>query len=147
MRPPQAVLVAAVALGTVLAGVPAGASSWVVGLAAGANSEAQARTLPAAPASPAAACVSSSQKQILVTWASVSPVTSYTVYVSTTSSSSGFSVTAGGVVGTSWNSGNLGANNYWFQVAAVLGSNWVGTPSAATGETTIQVGATKCVQP
>jgi hypothetical protein len=131
---------------TVTAG-PAGASTWVTALTAGSHGEATARGLPAAPASPTAACVSSSGKTIKVTWSAVALATTYTVYRSTTSASSGFSVTASGVATTSWTSAALGNANYWFEVAAVIGTKWLGTASSATGETTIQNGATKCVQP
>ena len=49
------------------------------------------------------------------------------------------------VTTTSWTSGTLSAANYWFEVAAYTGTNWIGTKSTATAESTIS--SSGCVQP
>jgi len=140
-------LVAAVGIAVGLDGTAASASAWVVHLVAGSHGEATARGLPAAPGSPAAGCVSPTGTQITVTWSSIPLATSYKIWQSTTSSGSGYSVTASGVTGTSWTSASLANANYWYKVSAVIGSNWASAQSVATGETTIQSGGTTCVQP
>jgi hypothetical protein len=115
--------------------------------AAGSNGLAKALTLPGSPVSPAAACLSASTKQVVVTWVAVPLATSYTIYRSSTSGTSGFGVTATGVTVTTWTSATLANGNYWFAVAAVIGSNWTGPMSAATGETTTQSSSPQCKQP
>ena len=126
----------------------ASAASWTVALAAASHGEAQAQTLPAAPASPSAACVSATTKTIKVSWTAVAHATSYLTYQSTTSAGGTYTVTAGGTYsGTTWTSASLANGNYWYEVAAVIGTHWTGAKSVATGETTIQTGATTCVQP
>jgi hypothetical protein len=144
--------VAAGVVATVLVVLPcasgiSSATTWAVHLVAGAHGEAIAQGLPAAPTSPVANCVSASTKTIKVSWSAVPLATTYTIYRSKTSAANGYAVTASGVAGTSWTSGVLGTGNYWFEVAVVIGNNWLGSSSSATGETTIQNGATKCVQP
>ena len=52
---------------------------------------------------------------------------------------------ATGVSTPSWTSGTLTAANYWFEVAAYTGTNWIGTKSVATAESTIS--SSGCVQP
>ena len=37
--------------------------------------------------------------------------------------------------------------NYWFEVTAVVGSNWASAKSSATGESTINNSSPYCVQP
>jgi hypothetical protein len=80
---------------------------------------------------------------VKVTWNAVTlpphgnPVLSYSVFESTVSSSTGYTTVATGVVGTSWTSVPLLAGNYWFEVAAVFGTNWLGSNSAATGQRTV----------
>jgi hypothetical protein len=110
----------------------ASATSWTDALASSSKAQAQAQVLPSAPAGVSAACTSSSGKTIKVTWSAVTHASSYSVYKSTTSSSSGFSVTATGVVGVSWTSGTLSNATYWFQMAADIGTNWLGANSAST---------------
>ena len=110
----------------------ASATAWTDALASGSKAQAQAQVLPSAPGGVSAACTSSSGKTIKVTWSAVAHATSYSVYKSTTSSSSGFSVTASGVSTTSWTSATLSNATYWFQVAADIGTNWQGANSAST---------------
>lgn len=74
--------------------------------------------------------------------------TTYSVYESTTTATGTYTSVATGVTTTSWTSGTLTAGtNYWFEVLAVIGTNWAGTRSVATGESTIQSSNPYCKQP
>jgi hypothetical protein len=75
----------------------------------------------------------------------VTRATTYTVYDTTTSATGSYSSVATGVATTSWTSGTLSAATYWFEVAAYTGTNWIGTKSTATAESTIS--SSGCVQP
>jgi hypothetical protein len=136
---------AAVVLASLLAVSPAmsgmaSATQWTAKLAAGSHGEATAQGLPAAPAGPAAACVSLFGTTVKVTWSAVPLATTYDVYQSTTSAGSGYVLVASGVLGTSWTTGSLASGSYWYEVAGVIGSHWVGTISAATAKRTITAG-------
>ncbi|HVB91531.1 MAG TPA: hypothetical protein VND70_05465 [Acidimicrobiales bacterium] len=122
------------------------ATTWNAGLAAGSSAEAQAGGLPAsAPGSPTSACTGIGPT-VNVTWSAVTlpphgnPALSYSIFESTTSSSSGYSVVATGVIGSTWTSGSLTAGSYWFEIAAAFGTNWLGSNSAATAQRTITLG-------
>jgi hypothetical protein len=121
------------------------ASNWVPTLHASSAGQAQARGVPAAPTGATAACTSSSAKTVKVSWTAVTRATTYTVYDTTTSATGTYSPVATGVTTTSWTSGTLSAANYWFEVAAYTGTNWIGTKSTATAESTIS--SSGCVQP
>ena len=129
--------------------VACGASNWVAALSSGSKGESQAKTLPSAPGSVAAACAApTTNSTIKVTWAAVTLATSYSVYDATTSANGTYSLLASGVSGTSWTSGTLSSGtNYWFKVTASIGSNWVSAKSAASGESTINALTPFCVQP
>jgi hypothetical protein len=123
--------------GLVMAPAVDAASNWVVHVASANSGEAKAAVLPAAPASPAAACTSpASNKTIKVTWTAVTHATTYSVYQSTTSATGTYTSVATGVTTTSWTSGTT-AGNYWFKVAALIGTTWTSPESAATTENTI----------
>jgi hypothetical protein len=126
-----------------------GASNWAASLAIGSKGESQADPLPAAPGSVAAACAApTTAKTITVSWAAVPLATGYSVYDSTTSATGSYTLVASGVPGTSWTSGALSNNtNYWFEVTALIGSNWAGAKSASSGESTINHSSPFCVQP
>ncbi len=144
------VLVVGTALSIACASGPAwAATNWVDHLATGSKGEAQAQALPAAPASPAAACAApTTSKTIKVTWSAVAHATAYSVYESTTSATGTYSLVASGVATTSWTSGTLtSGTNYWFEVVAVVGSNWSSSKSSATAESTINSSNPFCVQP
>jgi hypothetical protein len=135
-------LTVALSVFTLSGGGTAGATTWPVGLGASA-AEGQGGPLPTtAPGSPTSSCPGLTPT-VKVTWTAVSepsngtPVISYTVLESTTSALSGYSPVATGVTTTSWTSGNLAAGSYWFEVAAVYGTHWQGTSSAATAQRTI----------
>lgn len=111
------------------------AVGWTVGLGPGSSGQAQSVSLPTAPQSVTATCGAATT--VTVSWNAVAGATGYTVYVSTTSASSGYTTAATGVTGTSWTSAALTAGNRWFEVAATVGGNWVGANSNATPRRTI----------
>jgi hypothetical protein len=122
----------------------ASASTWVAALTAGSHGEGQSQALPVP--SPSAACQNPTSKVIVVIWSATSHA-NYTVYRSNTTVGGTYTSVATGVVGGTWTSASLANGNYWFKVQAFIGTNWASGQSAATGETTIQNGATTCVQP
>jgi hypothetical protein len=77
----------------------------------------------------------------VVSWNPVPRATSYTIWESTTSATSGFSVAATGVTGSSWTSAGLATGSYWFEVSAVIGASWTSGNSSATAKRTILVAA------
>jgi hypothetical protein len=121
-------------LSAVTAGVAAAASMWKPGLAAASRGEAHAQAAPSAPTGETATCIS---PDIDVTWTAVTKATTYTVYESTDSDTSGFSAVATGVAGTSWTSVSPADGDYWFKVTAYVGTNWVSVQSAATAQMTV----------
>jgi hypothetical protein len=147
LRPISLLLAALLSTVLLISSGAAFASSWTLTLQAGSAAEAQAQAAPLAPTGVSAACVSSTEREVKVTWGAVAHTSSYTVYDSTTSSSSGYASVATGQTGTSWTSGTLSAGNYWFKVAAYVGTKWVSANSAATAETTIKTSGTECTQP
>ncbi len=116
------------------AGAASAGSLWNVGLNPGGAAEAAAQALPAPP-SPTATCAGLGG--INVNWAAVTHAASYTVYRSTTSSTSGFSVVASDVTGLTYAQSGLGLGSYWFKVATTIGANWLGPMSVATNQRTI----------
>ena len=121
-------------------------TNWVVHVATVNSGEAHALALPAAPASPAAACTSpASSKTIKVSWTAVTHASAYAVDESTTTVGGTYTLVMSGVTTTSWTTGVLSTGNYWFEVLADVGTNWASTKSTATGESTIS--SSSCVQP
>src|SRR5947207_7152860 len=100
------------------------ASNWVTRVASSSSGQAKTQSVPVAPTGVAAACVSSSGKQIRVTWSAVTRATSYTVFQSTTSATRGYVSVATGVTTTSWTSAILGSAKYWYEISAFIGTNW-----------------------
>ena len=125
------------------------ASNWVVHIAAGSKGESQASVLPLAPTGIAASCAApTTAKTIKVTWNAVTHATTYSIYDSTTTAGGTYSLMASGVSGTSWTSGTLtSGTNYWFEVVAVVGSNWASVKSSASAESTINSTNPFCIQP
>ena len=77
-------------------------------------------------------------RRITVSWSAVTSATSYVVYQSTTSPTSGFSIVVSGVTATSWSTDTLKKGTYWYAIAAVVGSpNWVSSMSPPTPPRTI----------
>ena len=131
-------LVCSVAL-VFLPATTAAATTWSVAVGAGSSGESHADVAPAAPTGIAASCVTLTTK-ITVSWNAVAHATSYTVQMSTTSSSSGYSPVATGLAGSPWTSGSLAAATYWFEVVGYVGANWASAASAASGSHTITLG-------
>ncbi len=126
----------------VTSGTAWAATNWVVHVATTNSGEAHAQALPAAPASPAAACTSpASAKTVKVSWSAVTHATAYDVYESTTTATGTYTLVMSGVTATSWTTGVLGTGNYWFEVLAAVGTNWASAKSAATAERTISSSA------
>ena len=120
-------------------------TNFAVGLTAGSKGEAQAQAKPVAPATISATCFSSSAKEIVVSWSAVTHASTYTV-LRATALAGPYTSVATGVAGLTTTE-TLANDNYWFEVEAVFGTNWTGTPSSASAETTIQSGTTECKQP
>jgi hypothetical protein len=133
------------ALVTVLLQSPSAAvaaPNWDIGLGPTSGGETPADGAPAAPAGVTATCASPTGNIAEIDWNAVGEATTYTIYDSTTSSTGGFTAAATGVVGTSWTSSGLGSGDYWFEVAASVGTYWAGPDSSATAQLTIT--ATEC---
>src|ERR1700758_5382834 len=107
--------------------VPAQASAWIVTLHTGSAAEGHSNLLPSAPGSPGAACTSATAATIKVTWSSVTHASTYSVYQATSAATGPYSLAASGVTTTTWTSGSLATGNYWFEVAALQGTNWQST--------------------
>jgi hypothetical protein len=128
-------LVAATVLGVSAGGV-AWASGWLIAVHSGSSGESQSQPLPATPTGVSAACTASNQNTIQVSWSSVTNASSYQLYDST-SSSSGPYVSIANPTGSPYTTASLSNGTYWFEVAAQIGSNWVGANSSATTSHTI----------
>lgn len=136
----RSLLTAGTLVGCLSVGAPvAWAAGWPVQLAAASRSLAKAGPLPPPPATVTAACTTPLGLTVTLTWSSVARATSYTVYRSTTSATSGFSVLASGVAATSYTTATLLPGTYWFEVESDLNSTWKGSPSTATAPRTIGV--------
>jgi hypothetical protein len=138
-------------LGAVVTGVllaiagTAWAANWVVALKTGSSGESHAQGATAAPTGLAAACTSSTTMTVKVTWTAVAKATSYTIYDATTSATGTYTSVASGVTAANYTTGSLAANNYWFEVTAYTGTNWVSVKSAASAESTTS--SSGCTQP
>jgi hypothetical protein len=117
----------------------AAASTWAVAPGAASHGQAQAQGAPAAPTGVTATCTSPIQTTVNLGWSAVIRATTYTVYASTTSSTTGYSSLATGIVGTTWTSASLATGNYWFEVAAYEGTQWASPNSSPTVQRTITV--------
>lgn len=126
--------------GLLLLGCVSAQAAWVIGSSGTRTGEAKAAAVPSAPTGVAAACTSALATTVKVTWTAVTHAANYKIWQSTTSSTSGFTVVATGVTGTTWTSGTLANGNYWFEVSALVGSNWTSSNSAASGKRTISAG-------
>ena len=74
-----------------------------------------------------------------ITWNAVGNATSYDIWQSQTSATSGYTRVATGITATTWTSPSLATGSYWFEVSARTGVNWTGPNSAATAKRTITV--------
>jgi len=83
-----------------------------------------------------------------VSWTAVTHATSYSIYDATTSATGTYALMASGVTATNWTSAALTTStNYWFEVVAIVGSNWSSVKSTASAESTIHSSSPFCVQP
>ncbi|HMC40354.1 MAG TPA: hypothetical protein VKI19_11875 [Acidimicrobiales bacterium] len=76
-------------------------------------------------------------RTIIVSWSAVGHSSSYKVYESTTSASSGFALVASQVASTSWTTASLSSATYWFEVASAVGTGWTSSTSTTTAPRTI----------
>ena len=76
-----------------------------------------------------------------MSWNPVTAATSYTIWQSTTSATTGYAVAATGVSGLTWTSGNLTTGTYWFEVSSSIGLKWTSPNSTATAQRTILLAA------
>ncbi|MDX6274916.1 MAG: hypothetical protein QOJ92_2126 [Frankiales bacterium] len=121
------------------------ASTWQIRIAGTSAAAARSAAAPTAPTGVTGTCVSSVSQKVTVAWTAVTRATSYTVFQSTTSASSGFSVAASGVTATTWTSATLtSGRTYWYQVSASVGSNWVSPNSASTTGRQIRSSVPNC---
>ena len=123
----------------ILLSVPgtASASNWSNPLASASHGQARSQGLPSPPSPVSAACISPTGKTIKVTWSAATHASSYTVYKSTVSATSGYTVAASGITTTTWTSGTLSNATYWFEVSTSVGTSWVSPNLTATGSHTI----------
>lgn len=116
----------------------AASTNWSINTGS-AVGEAQGAAAPAAPTGVTATCNGLIGDTVVVSWSAVSRATSYGIYESTTSSSSGFSEMTTGITATSWTSPSLSSGSYWFRVTAYIGGNWQGAQSSSSAQRTISV--------
>jgi hypothetical protein len=119
-------------------------------LKTGSGGEAASLTAAPPPTAVAAACVSTTGYKIKLTWTAPAHASTYNVLVSTTSATSGFGAapSGSGLTTTSFTSANLATGNYWYEVAAIDGTNWTSSDAPANLETTISTTTTPhCKQP
>lgn len=107
------------------------ASTWTLGLAGGSAAIAQSLQI-SAPSNVTSSCPApATSKAVRVSWTAISHAT-FNIFQSTTSSTSGFSLVATGVTGSSWTSGQLASATYWYQVSASFSSAWTSARSVST---------------
>ena len=113
-------------------GTTALASNWTLGLQSGSSAESLSAGAPSAPTGIGSVCAPS--QTVTVTWNPVASAQSYSIYQSTKSASSGYVAVASRVTAPSWTSQRLDRKtSYWFEVVAVVGTNWPGAISGYTG--------------
>jgi hypothetical protein len=119
------------------------ASNWTLSLRSGSSAEAHAQGLPAAPTAVTSACTTpASNKQITVTWGSVSNATDFEVWQSFNSASY---TSVGTLTATAWASGTgLAAGTYSYEVETEVGTNWTSSRSSPTATMTIKNGVKGC---
>ena len=111
--------------------VSATATNWTVGATVTKGGQAASSTFVLAPTGVTDTCPAFVGTKINVAWTASVGATGYKIYVSTTSSSAGFSLVASGVTGTSWTSGSLPNATYWYSVSATYGSSGETAATAA----------------
>ena len=118
-----------VILGLTILGGPVWASTlWLALVNSGSHS--QALSLTPLPPTPSASCVAG-QKKITVSWGAIAHATTYSVYQSTTSASTGYTL-ANTTATLSFTTGNLANHTYWYEVATTMSTHWISVNSSAT---------------
>ena len=138
-------VIAFVVAASIVGNPHANASSWTVRTAT--NSAALAHSVDLDPPSTVTATCTEAlvARVITVSWSTVEHASSYVVYQSTTSATTGYSVVATDVTTTSWITATLKKGTYWYAVAAVVGSSaWTSPMSAPTQARTIDANP-RCV--
>ena len=108
------------------------ATTWTITLHTGSSGEAHGQTVPSAPASPTATCVSGTET-VKVAWTAVTHAVSYSIYKSTTGSGGSYTSLATGVTANPYTTATLTpAGTYYFKVTAFVGTHWVSAQSVAT---------------
>ncbi|HUY64043.1 MAG TPA: hypothetical protein VMV14_05950 [Acidimicrobiales bacterium] len=121
--------------------ISASAAGWSVTSQASSSALALSLGVPLTPTGVTATCSGPLlSPTAVVSWTSVSRATSYSVYESTTSSSSGYSLAKSVSGAVTWTTGVLATGSYWFEVAAVTGNNWTGATSTATSAIVVVLG-------
>jgi hypothetical protein len=116
---------------------PASASAWTTGLASGSSAVARGGPAPTAPTGIAANCaIPVLGNVVVVSWTAVAHASGYNVLQSSTAATGPY-VVAGPSSTTSWTSPALPSGSYWFEVTALIGTNWVSVASAASAKRTI----------
>jgi hypothetical protein len=78
-------------------------------------------------------------------WSAVAHAASYAIYTSTSGSSGTYSLLQGGVTSNPYTTTSLGQGTYYFEIAALVGTNWPGAKSVATSPgRTIRTSGTRC---
>ncbi len=114
------------------------AASWTVTATPTSTGESQAGSAPSAPPGPLAGCPSASHPVIGLVWGQVSQASTYQVFVSATSASGPYTLMASGDPFTVYVTNSLtGTKNYWFEIQAQVGSNWVSARSSASNSVRI----------
>ena len=132
-----ALLAASLIVGVCMPADAAWATSWSTGLGGSSTGEGEAQGAPGAPTGATSACATGLGNRVTVAWNAVTHASTYAVYQSTTSATTGYALAAAGVTTTTWTSGGLASGTYWFEVAAFIGLNWSGSNSVATAKRTI----------
>jgi hypothetical protein len=117
------------------------AANWTVHTATVNSGEAKAQALPAAPTAASACTSPASAKTVKVSWAAIAHATAYAVYQSTTTATGTYTLQTSGATATSWTTAALTTGDYWYEVVADIGSNWVSAKSAASAERIISSSA------
>ena len=126
-----------VTLGLTILGGPVWASTWVSALVA--SSYVQSLALVPLPPTPSAACIAGGGKKIVVTWGAIAHATSYTVYQSTISATTGYT-SVNTTTTRTYTTGNLQNHTYWYEVAETMSTHWVSANSSSTASHTIATG-------
>ena len=125
----------------------ASASNWLNHLAAASKGQARAQTVPTAPTGMTASCPVPTTAVIKLAWTAVKHATTYSVYQSTTSATSGFVEVKAGLTTPTWTTAILSAAMYWYKATVIFGNNWASLQSTVANRATIHTTGTICKMP